>query len=124
MEPTSSRMKCTAQKPCKVLNCPFLYFPKEDHTHCIQIDQLTSTDSGDEVPAFEEDSVEHFLNWVTGEGRMVINGNIFEHPSVSSYSQSEDIRDGLKCNSSCETDKNCYCYYEVNYVDIAHSLSL
>lgn len=122
-DPVSVRINCTAENVCIVMNCPFLEFPDQDNTRCIQINDLSSVESAENTPLFEDADEEHIFNFVAGDGRMVINGNIFEHPSVSSFTQPDDIRKGLKCEESCEADKNCNCYFEV-WLFIMYSINI
>jgi len=96
----------------------FSYYPANTNTTCVQVDELSSSSSEDdleELPEFVDgDSEEILLNFVAGDGLEVVNGNIFEHPAVSSFTQSEDIRKEIMCNyTSCIGNKNCYCYHEV-----------
>ena len=96
----------------------FSYYPEHSNTNCLQVDDLSASSADEdmeELPEFVDgDSKEMMLNFVAGDGRMVVNGNIFEHPAVNSFTQSEDIRKSIMCNhTSCIGDKNCYCYHEV-----------
>lgn len=112
-EPATNRTECTAAKKCDVLNCQFSYYPKESNTQCVRIDQLSSK-GGEKIPAFEGSSKEYFLNFVQGGG-MNINGKVFEHPGVSSLTQSEDVDVHLNCDqASCGVDKICYCQHEID----------
>ena len=38
----NSRISCTADQQCKVLNCPFLNYPKSDYKNCIHLTNLSS----------------------------------------------------------------------------------
>ena len=74
------------------------------------------TDDYEELPDYESDSQEIFLNFATHDdnNRMSIAGNVFQHPVVSSFTQSDDIRDEIICDQeSCKGDQSCYCYNEV-----------
>ncbi|XP_066921710.1 uncharacterized protein [Clytia hemisphaerica] len=118
-DPTSSRIACTSQKKCIVLNCMFPSYPNHHNTDCLLVHDLRAAhheEDIEELPVFTKgQSREIMLNWVAGDGRMVVNGNIFEHPAVSSATQHEDIRHKIKCNeTSCVGLQNCYCYHEID----------
>ena len=49
-EPQSSRLSCTTQKKCIVLNCMFLDYPTESNTQCLRVDQLNSASSNQMEP--------------------------------------------------------------------------
>ena len=85
---------------------------------CMHVVDLNAaiTDDYEELPDYESDSQEIFLNFATHDdnNRMSIAGNVFQHPVVSSFTQSDDIRDEIICDQeSCKGDQSCYCYNEV-----------
>ena len=113
-DPSSERMNCTQENPCRVLNCQFSYYPKHLNTACTRVDQLNGT-TGDPLPKFESDSVELFQNWVQMSGGMGVNGKIFKHPGVSSLTQPDEIRMDLDCHvANCSENNVCSCQYEMD----------
>ena len=114
VDPSSKRMNCAQDNPCRLLNCQFLYYPKHLNTTCTVVDQLSGT-SGDPIPEFESDSVEFFQNWVQMSGGMGVNGKLFKHPGVSSLTQPEEIRMDLNCDvENCGENKVCSCQHEMD----------
>ena len=112
--PTTKRMNCSQEKPCRVLNCQFSNFAANTHTICDKIDDLISSDV-DDTPSYDENSKEYFMNFVQIPGGMGVDGKIFEHPGVNSLTQSEDISIHINCDK-CEKIKNkgCACQNELN----------
>ncbi|XP_064638257.1 uncharacterized protein LOC135494275 [Lineus longissimus] len=116
LEPTTSRRKCTASKPCKVLNCPFKYYPQGSNTECMLIDQLRGQE-GDAPKASSSSYKEFFLNfalpgtktWTPGS----VNGRAFKHPTVSALTQMDEMQWG--CDpTKCGIGKVCSCTYHVD----------
>ena len=112
--PTTNRTQCTVEKQCTVLNCPFKYYPKDDYTLCVNVDELENL-INESPPKFEEDSIEVFMNFVQDTEQMNINGRHFVHPGVNSFAQSDDIDEALDCNKkNCNGSEICYCYNELD----------
>lgn len=97
-EPSTERQQCTEREPCTVLNCPFDYFPAEQHLKCHRISDMVSADVGDDTPEWRSDSEEYFLNFAF-PGQDVtpgsVNGRKFEYPGINSLFQSHQVKYGL-----------------------------
>ena len=93
-EPVTTRMKCTEAEECKILNCPFDYFPKEEHIKCIRLSDMKSARFDDPAPAWTDTSEEHFLNFAF-PGQQVtpgsVNGRKFEYPGINSLFQDHQV---------------------------------
>ena len=79
--------------------------------------EMESADSEDTLPAYGEDSEEHFLNFAFPGLRGVtpgsVNGRQFEFPGLNSLTQSNETGDYDCKKHSCGVDKVCYCYHEL-----------
>jgi FtsP/CotA-like multicopper oxidase with cupredoxin domain len=120
-EPTTQQRRCTPRQPCKVLNCPFLYYPKGTNTECILLDKLRGH-QGDAPKAVSGYSKagggfkEFFLNfgfpgrgWTPGS----VNGRAFLQPGVSALTQLDEMKWGCDPNL-CGDEKVCSCAYHVD----------
>lgn len=93
-EPITERRKCTSEEPCDVLNCPFDYFPIEEHIRCHRISSMRTAAFDDPVPEWQKDSEEHFLNFAFPGQKITpgsVNGRKFEYPGVNSLFQSNQV---------------------------------
>ncbi|XP_064642700.1 uncharacterized protein LOC135497005 [Lineus longissimus] len=130
-EPTTSRRACTPAKPCKVLNCPFTYYPKENNTEsnieCISVDQLRGKE-GDAPKAGNSSYKQFFLNFAfpgIGWTPASVNGRTFHHPQVNPLGQMDEMHWG--CDpEKCGEDKVCACTYhlDINYGDTVQMVFL
>jgi FtsP/CotA-like multicopper oxidase with cupredoxin domain len=117
LEPTTSRRVCTAGKPCKVLNCPFKYFPKGSNIICISVDQLRGK-YGDAPKADSSNYKQFFFNFAFPTSKQgwtpsSVNGRAFIHPPVSALSQMDEVKWG--CDpKECGEEKVCSCLYHVD----------
>jgi len=41
-DPTSSEHPCTAEKPCRIFNCPFAFYPKDHNRTCLALTDARS----------------------------------------------------------------------------------
>ena len=109
-------MNCSLEKPCRVLNCQFSYFPSAMHVICDKVDDLESSDA-DDTPSYNENSEEYFMNFLFLKGFDSINGKVFQHAGVSSLTQSEDVSKYSKCGQCDKFVKHnigCICQNELN----------
>ena len=97
-------MNCSLEKPCRVLNCQFSYFPAAMHVICDKVDDLESSDA-DDAPSYIENSEEYFMNFFFLVGFQTINGKIFQHAGVSSLTQSGDVSKYHKCDQCDKLSK-------------------
>ncbi|XP_065666462.1 uncharacterized protein LOC136087501 [Hydra vulgaris] len=115
-EPTTSKQLCLKESSCKVVNCPFKYFPEHLNLDCVLMSDLHNADEEDPSPIFTADSKEYFLNFAFPGGKETpgsVNGRKFEFPGVNSLTQGDEI-DGYDCKEhDCGPDKVCYCHYEL-----------
>lgn len=111
-EPTTVRKVCTEQDKCVVINCPFTYFPKNEFTECIRLDQLRSSASNDPAPPVVDGKFkEYFLNFAfPGETSKPssVNGIALKFPPVSGVSQPQQVTTACE-NFYCEEQKQCKC---------------
>ncbi|XP_065665477.1 uncharacterized protein LOC136086906 [Hydra vulgaris] len=115
-EPTTSKQLCFKGSFCKVVNCPFKYFPEHLNLGCVLMSDFHNADNEDPFPTFTADSKEYFLNFAF-PGSIVtpgaVNGRKFEFPVVNSLTQRDEIN-GYDCNKhNCGLDKVCYYHYEL-----------
>ena len=100
-----------------MLNCPFLFFPAEQHTFCRKLDDLQAKNPESTPKFIKGDSEEHFLNFHFPGIKYTpgaINGHQFSHPGVSSLTQFDQIDEEHKCkNKDCGVDKVCHCHHEL-----------
>ncbi|XP_065665472.1 uncharacterized protein LOC136086901 [Hydra vulgaris] len=115
-EPSTSKQVCLKGSSCKVVNCPFKYFPEHLSLDCVLMSDLRNADDEDPSPIFTADSEEYFLNFAFPGSKVTpstINRRKFEFPGVNSYTQGDEI-DGYDCNMhDGGLDKVCYCHYEL-----------
>lgn len=118
-EPNTTRQECLPQKRCKILNCPFDFFPEEYNIDCVKISEMKSTINDEPMPPWEDDSEEYFLNFAFPGQKITpgsVNGRKFEYPGVNSLFQSSQVgqMQDYDCgNHECGDDKICYCHYEI-----------
>ncbi|XP_065666457.1 uncharacterized protein LOC100206475 isoform X2 [Hydra vulgaris] len=115
-EPSTRKQVCLKGSSCKVVNCPFKYFPEHLNLDCVLMSDLHNADDEDPSPIFTADSEEYFLNFAFPGSKVTpgaVNGRKFEFPGVNSLTQGDEI-DGYDCNKhDCGLDKVCYCHYEL-----------
>ncbi|KAI8496477.1 hypothetical protein Bbelb_257760 [Branchiostoma belcheri] len=104
-DPITNMQTCTANNPCRVLNCPFPAFPQGSHTECVYASDLNSTDEYSMLEASETE--EYFFNFGFPIGSSV-NGRKFATPKKPLiFNAPYDV---TPCEASCETD-GCTCTY-------------
>ena len=128
--------ECTANAPCKALNCPFLNYPTSYNILCIPFTSLlrkTATEDTD-IPMYPPnpncDDCTHFLNFATdGKGNVSsVNSNSFQIPHTSyatnCFQYEEEKNDNMTntCNK-CTVDINsstggCRC---IDIVQVANN---
>ena len=117
-EPTTERQKCTMDRQCDIINCPFYSYPFGQNIKCYLISDLESASSNDPAPEYKEDSEEHFLNFafpgIDSITPGAVNGRKFAFPGVNLLTQGGEIGNYDCKNHDCGVDKVCYCHYELN----------
>ena len=115
-EPVTERAVCTKNSVCKVVNCPFYYFPAAQNLKCILVSDMEQNRDNDPAPTFNTDSEEHFLNFAF-PGTYVtpgsVNGRKFEFPGVNSLYQGDELGNYACDKHNCGDDKVCYCHYQL-----------
>ena len=118
-EPTTKRDVCVEEKPCIVLNCPFLNYPIGTNTICVLLNQLRALKPS-KIPKWDNESLEYFLNFAfPGDGVEkftpgAINGHKFEYPGVNTLFQNEQMEEDYDCSKKdCGEDKICHCHYSL-----------
>jgi hypothetical protein len=116
-DPTTTQKQCTAQKKCLVLNCPFTYFPEDQHTECIRFDQLRSAAQNDPAPQVMEGKFqEYFLNFAfpgTNFFPGSVNGRSLELPTVSGLTQPQEIKSPCE-QAGCGEQTLCRCTHSIS----------
>ncbi|XP_064606091.1 uncharacterized protein LOC135470972 [Liolophura sinensis] len=118
VDPTTQRRQCSATDKCIVINCPFKYYPPQDHTLCVTFDQLRAASSvnfpAPTSPPSEFDEL--FMNfafpgenWAPGS----VNGRVFEAPGVAAMTQGSEV-DTLCSEEECGEGKICKCTWAYN----------
>ncbi|XP_065678987.1 LOW QUALITY PROTEIN: uncharacterized protein LOC100210525 isoform X1 [Hydra vulgaris] len=111
--PKTNRSLCTVENQCVVLNCPYKYYPQNDYTLCVKIDELENL-IDESPPKFEKDSIEEFMNFVQDTNQMNVNGRHFVHPGFNSLELSEEVDEFIDCKKkNCSGFEICYCYNEL-----------
>ena len=115
-EPMTNRRNCTPTSQCRVLNCPFTYYP-EDNTMCTTFDELKALPTDDPAPEFVEGkSKEIFLNFafpgITSYPGSV-NGRTFHTPDVNPLTQAKEWSSPCEA-PECGDGKHCKCTFAVN----------
>ncbi|KAH9512515.1 hypothetical protein Btru_038670, partial [Bulinus truncatus] len=119
-DPMSQRAECTPLKPCRVFNCPFLYYPSGSNTECVNFDQVKSLEpQTQEEPPQDQHFVEYFMNFAfpgRDETPGSVNGRAYvDHPMVP---LAQPDQRGPTCKrESCGENKICHCPYHVTYFD-------
>jgi len=66
-DPTSSERRCTAEKPCRIFNCPFAFYPDERNRTCLALTDARSAYTPDwldlEFGLSNVQYKEYFLNF-------------------------------------------------------------
>ena len=118
--PTTKRKHCSTNNKCLVLNCPFLFYPRESHTNCMTLNDVKARHDSVEVPvATLGNFKEYFLNFAFPGPYPApdsINGIAFTFPTVSAISQPNEV--DQKCSEAdCGEEKICFC---TNTLDLHH----
>ncbi|KAK7102657.1 uncharacterized protein [Littorina saxatilis] len=120
-DPTTKEGECTSSFPCVAVNCPFLYFPAENHTICVNTERLHSAEKiSHNVGLGAEKIKEYFVNFAfpgTSWTPASVNGVQFEMPHVSALTQPQEFH--TRCPGEgyrCTEDNLCRC---TNVVDVA-----
>ncbi|KAK3102541.1 hypothetical protein FSP39_012062 [Pinctada imbricata] len=115
-DPTSTKIQCTQSNKCNVLNCPYTYYPEDEHIICHQFDALKSLPDNDPAPQFVNgQSKEYMYNFGfpgTTWTPSTINGKRFVFPPVSAVSQPDQITTSCD-NAGCNEEVLCSCTHTV-----------
>lgn len=106
-DPTSRRQTCTSNNPCKVLNCPFPWFPRTHNKICYSIaDMKTKEDLSREYGLADNDVTEIFLNGAFNWGSS-INGRKYLTPNAPLFQKDRIVVD---CKTVCKNmNLGCVC---------------
>lgn len=115
-EPSTYRNECTNDEPCRILNCPFNFYPYSSRI-CIPVTVLRSVCETNSPPPFTADSEEYFLNFAFpdsgGAVQGAVNGKKFVLPGVDALTENDWIGE-FDCNrNDCGKDKVCTCTNEL-----------
>ncbi|XP_053377652.1 uncharacterized protein LOC123528865 isoform X2 [Mercenaria mercenaria] len=116
LNPLNSREEtCTSALKCPTFNCPYKYYPPDEHRGCITFDEVNNIDPNqnyNEVLGNKVDE-EYFYNFAfpgpEGNRPGSVNGRRFIMPTVSLLTQADELT--TQCNESCEIDGVCKCTY-------------
>ncbi|XP_059165592.1 uncharacterized protein LOC131948095 isoform X3 [Physella acuta] len=116
-EPTTTDWACSPDEPCRVLNCPFMFYPSGAHTMCLNVDKMQAAEARLLQPEKDRGVVEFFLNFgFPGhhETPSSVNGRAFVSQVVNPLAKSNHP---LKtCDrEDCGNNKVCHCPYHVTY---------
>ena len=117
-EPSSSPRTCTSDDKCLVVNCFFLYYPENEFTECLRIDQLKQLDSdNDPAPGITKGKFqEYFLNFAFPGYSFTpgsVNGRKFVLPAELVMNDPDDK--DFPCDlANCGEQKVCTCSYSLN----------
>jgi len=119
-DPTSSERPCTGEKPCRIFNCPYDFYPEEFNRTCLALTVARSAYTPDWLDSeFGLSSVgykEYFLNFADLFGPPAINGVRFVSPSALLRPEQYDNDPHLRqCpdDSECQVD-GCTCTHLKN----------
>ncbi|KAK7104785.1 uncharacterized protein [Littorina saxatilis] len=129
---TADDRSCTAIDRCVVVNCPFTYFPTDDLTTCVHLNQLKAVANAPLRPAPDAPPnliKEVFLNFAfpgsKGNTPPSINGIAFQKPPVAAIlhpTTMSTLCDMEKCGKANVT---CTCTHTVTLTrDAVHQLVL
>ncbi|KAK6995229.1 laccase-1, partial [Biomphalaria glabrata] len=116
-EPTTKRSECTQELPCRVFNCPFLYYPLGSFTECINFDQVRSVKSQRLELTNGKPIVEYFMNFAFpghDETPGSVNGRSFVDFPMAPLVQPHDPRSSCS-REDCGNNKICHCPYSVSF---------
>ena len=107
----SPKRVCTANDPCKAVNCPFKDYHLSYYTECVNIHKMQllfptpSYEMPDSTPCTEE-GCRYFLNFIFegNSGQGSINGRNFELPPAPPQTQNESFYEQAVI---CDNDKFC-----------------
>jgi len=114
-DPTSSERCCTAEKPCRIFNCPYLTYPKQFNRTCVALTDARSAYTPDwldlEFGLSDVGYKEYFLNFALHFGPPTINGMSFEMPrALLSPGQYDNDPHVTPCPDEAECQFNvCFC---------------
>jgi len=84
IDSTSSERPCTAEKPCRIFNCPFASYPEEFNRTCVALTDARSAYTADwldsEFGLNDVEYKEYFLNFALPFGLPTINAVQFVSP--------------------------------------------
>jgi len=117
IDPTSSERSCTAEKPCRIFNCPFAFFPGDPNRTCLTLTDARSAYTPDWLDSeFGLNNVvykEYFLNFALPFGPDSINGVQFASPrGLLRPGQYDTDPHVTQCPEEAECQTNgCVCTY-------------
>jgi len=116
-DPTSSERSCTAEKPCRIFNCPFASYPDELNRTCLALTDARSAYTSEwldlEFGLNNVGYMEYFLNFALPFGPPSINAVTFVTPRAllrpEQYDNDPHI---VQCPDEAECQSNgCECTY-------------
>ncbi|KAK3102208.1 hypothetical protein FSP39_009609 [Pinctada imbricata] len=107
---------CNSGDRCKVLNCPFRYFPSNTYRDCVLLDTLSLNDTKLSIDKLEDIEIEEkFYNFAfPGENGVTpgsVNGRQFVPPTSPILSQYSTASITPCDDTACGEDAICSCTY-------------
>ncbi|KAK3101843.1 hypothetical protein FSP39_006762 [Pinctada imbricata] len=112
--PKAQETNCALER-CKVLNCPFMYYPSSTYRDCVQLHSMSLSDPSLNISVLGGGDIEElFFNFAfpgDTDTPGSVNGRQFIHPSSPILSQ-YSVSSLTPCNDSlCNQDSICSCTY-------------
>ncbi|XP_033744030.1 laccase-2-like [Pecten maximus] len=130
--PTTDRVNCTNEDPCRIINCPFGQYPESYNRQCTPISDLKSTTEQMAiypVPSAEpeEDFDEIFVNFHFSSGAEVpFTASVNGHKFIPFSAPPQIYPAGNDTHASCEDQDcsdNCHCSYKIK-LDLGKTIQL
>lgn len=106
--------ECSLDKPCRVFNCPYLYYPKNLNRICLTWNNVTTIDPNSNIVEVRGQAIEKFFNFAfPGDPPYTpgsVNGREFLPPTVAAYAEWDKMEQNC---GKCSDKSICQCtYYE------------
>lgn len=130
--PTTERVPCTQEDPCRVINCPFGQYPESYNRQCMPISELKSTTEQIEtypVPpsGSSEEFDEIFVNFHFSSGADVpFTASVNGHKYIPFSAPPQIFPPGNDTHASCDDmdcSDNCHCSYKIK-LDLGKTIQI
>lgn len=110
--PKATPHRCTDGNVCRIFNCPYLYYPKDQYKLCFNWNHARSIDPNSNTDEVKGAAIERFYNFAfpgdLGNTPGSVNGRQFIPPTVAAYAEWNRVSNNCQ---NCSEDSVCECTY-------------